>query len=256
MTRVVVRELHRLRDLEAVQDLAHEVWRFEDRQVPSTFDLQVVGHVGGLTAGAYVGRELVGFVHGLPRTNLAVRCHHSHLLAVLPEFRGRGIAVRLKLFQRAWCLSRGTRLVTWTYDPLLVPNAVLNLVRLRATARRYLADVYGPLRGLYGGLPTDRFEVYWRLDRPAVARAARGSFAAPVDPDGLPRERSGRLPRAPRIAVEIPVVALDRYATDPAAVTRARRNLRRAATALFARGYEAVSAVPRGETALYVFARR
>ena len=163
MTRLVIRELRGHSDFVAAQRLAQEVWGFQDLQVPSTFDLQVVGHVGGLTAGAFRGSELAGFVHGLPRTDLGKPCHHSHLLAVRPEFRGRGLAVRLKFFQRRWCLERGIRRMTWTYDPLLVANARLNLVRLRARARVFLPNVYGELGGLYGALPTDRFEVLWSL---------------------------------------------------------------------------------------------
>jgi chorismate synthase len=229
------------------------VWGFEDRQVPSTFDLQVVGHVGGLTAGAFEGRELVGFVHGLPRTNLGRPCHHSHLLAVAPEARGRGLSVRLKLYQRRWCLDRGIRRVTWTYDPLLVTNARLNLVRLRARARVYLPNVYGELGGLYGALPTDRFEVLWRLDAPEVQRAARGAAPEPADAERLPRAAPGRLPRARRVAVEIPSGAPALYSADPPAARRARMRLRRVARELFARGYEAVSIAAAGPLALYVF---
>ena len=255
MSRLRIRELRTLPDFVAAQRVARDVWGFEDRQLPSTFDLQVVGHVGGLTAGAFLGGDLVGFVHGLARTNFGQPCHHSHLLAVRPEFRGRGVAVRLKFFQRAWCLARGIRRVTWTYDPLLVRNARLNLVRLRARAHRYLPNVYGELGGLYGGLPTDRFEVLWRLDSPEVEQAARGRAPEPRRAEDLPRTGSGRVPAGRRIAVEIPGGAPDLYASDPAAARRARTRLRRAAGALFGRGYEAVSLVPHGDGALYVFER-
>ncbi|HEY4230598.1 MAG TPA: GNAT family N-acetyltransferase, partial [Thermoanaerobaculia bacterium] len=223
--------------------------------VPSTFDLQVAGHVGGMTAGAFFDGELAGFVHGFPRTDLDRPCHHSHLLAVLPKFRGRGLSVRLKLFQRRWCLSRGIRLVTWTYDPLLVANARLNLVRLRARARLYLRNVYGELGGLYGPLPTDRFEVFWSLGSAAVAKAARGRAFETADEDSLPRATPRRIPRASRLAVEIPTGAPALFAENPAAALRARLRLRRIAEALFDRGYEAAALVPRGETALYVFER-
>jgi len=253
--RVVVRPLRELSDFAAAQRVAQRVWAFEDLQVPSTFDLQVVGHVGGLTAGAFAGRELVGFVHGLPRTDLGYPCQHSHLLAVLPEFRGRGLSVRLKLFQRRWCLDRGIKRMTWTYDPLLVTNARLNLVRLRARARLYLRNVYGELGGLYGPLPTDRFEVLWRLDAADVARAARAIAPEPRDAAKLPKAAPGRLPRGSRVAVEIPSGAPRLYAEDPPAARRARVRLRRIAEALFGRGYEAVSIVPTGHRALYVFER-
>jgi chorismate synthase len=255
VNRLVVRELSGLAEFTAAQAVAQQVWGFEDRQLPSTFDLQVVGHVGGMTAGAFLGGKLVGFVHGLARTNLGKPCHHSHLLAVRPKFRGRGVSVRLKFFQRAWCLARGIRRVTWTYDPLLVRNARLNLVRLRARARTFLPNVYGELGGLYGGLPTDRFEVHWDLDRPEVERAARGIAPEPRDAEDLPRASPRHLPAARRVAMEIPAGGPALYAADPAAARRARATLRRTARALFDRGYEAVGLVARGETALYLFER-
>jgi chorismate synthase len=255
VSRLIVRELHRLDEMVAVQEIARKVWGFDDRQLPSTFDLQVVGHVGGLTAGAFDGPEMVGFVHGLPRVNLSVPCHHSHLLAVRREWRGRDVSVRLKLFQRAWCLERGIRTVTWTYDPLLVRNARLNLVRLRARAVGFLPDLYGSLGGLYGDLPTDRFEVRWSLDAREVARAARRAAVERCDATSLPRATPGRIPEGPRVAVEIPPGAPDLYSDDPEGARRARSRLRRVATRLFAEGYEATSIDPCGETPCYVFER-
>ena len=76
--------------------------------------------------------------------------------------------------------------MTWTYDPLLVRNARLNLVRLRARGVAFLPNLYGPLGGLYGGLPTDRFEVLWRLDAPEVEAAARGREPKLADAASLP----------------------------------------------------------------------
>ncbi len=253
--RWIVRELGELAEYAAAQRVAQRVWGMTELQVPSTYDLQVAAHVGGMTAGAFRDGELAGFVHGFPRTNLDRPCHHSHLLAVLPKFRGHGLSVRLKLFQRLWCLSRGIRLVTWTYDPLLVANARLNLVRLRARARLYLRNVYGELGGLYGPLPTDRFEVFWSLGSAEVAKAARGRAAEAANAGLLPRATPRRIPRASRLAVAIPTGAPALYAEDPAAALRARLRLRRVAETLFDRGYEAVALETHGGDALYVFQR-
>ena len=206
-------------------------------------------------AGVFEGREMLGFVTGLPRLGLGEPCLHSHMLAVVPEAQGRGLSVRLKLFQRRFCLDHGIRLVTWTYDPLLVKNAALNLNRLRARATRYLRDCYGPMGGIYHGLPTDRFEVRWRLDSPAVVRSARGHVPVPTDVAQLLRARPGRLPRVRRLAVEIPAGAPGLYASEPRRALRARLDLRRLAESLFARGYTATSIVPGPRTALYLFER-
>lgn len=217
MSRIVIRPLRNRNEYLQAQEVARAAWQFDDVQLTPAADMQMVGHIGGLTAGAFENGEMLGFIHGVPRTNLDEPCMHSHQLAVIPAARGRGLAARLKFFQRRWCLDRGIKRVTWTYDPLLVRNAHLNLVRLKARAQKYLPDFYGPMGGIYGNLPTDRFEVRWRL------------------------------------AVEIPLDTLGLCATDPAAALRERLRFRRLATRLFAGGYAAVAIKPLPGRALYVF---
>jgi predicted GNAT superfamily acetyltransferase len=101
---------------------------------------------------------------------------HSHMNAVDPAARGRGIGVALKLRQRAVCLAHGVAEMRWTYDPLIRRNAHLNLVRLGAEVVAFHPDFYGRLDdAITGADHSDRFEVRWRLDSPRTARAlARG----------------------------------------------------------------------------------
>src|SRR5262249_38765492 len=121
----------------ASEEISKGAWRFGDREVSPASDLIAATHAGGLAAGACEGKKMLGFVHGVRRTNKGEPCQHSHLLAVLPEAQGRGIGELLKWYQRRWCLERGIRLVTWTYDPFLVKNAQLNIVKLRATVSTF-----------------------------------------------------------------------------------------------------------------------
>ncbi len=68
----------------------------------------------------------------------------------------------MKLAQRDDALKRGFDLLEWTFDPLEIKNAYLNLVRLGAIARRYSVDHYGASSSpLQGGLPTDRLVAEW-----------------------------------------------------------------------------------------------
>jgi hypothetical protein len=101
---------------------------------------------------------------------------HSHMNAVDPAARGRGIGVALKLRQRAVCLAHGVAEMRWTYDPLIRRNAHLNVVRLGAEVVAFHPDFYGRLDdAITGADHSDRFEVRWRLDAPRTARAlARG----------------------------------------------------------------------------------
>jgi len=252
---VRIRELSGPSEFVLAQRIAKAAWRLPDIEAPSVADLIAITHAGGLTAGAFDGKEMLGFVHGFPREIDGRRAQHSHLLAVHPRAQGRGLSTRLKLYQRRWCLDRKIGLLTWTYDPLLVKNARLNLVRLRARARRYLRDFYGRIGGIYADLPTDRFEVFWDLDSPEVRRAAEGNATPEPSISGAVPYRSGPPPDARRVRVEIPTGAPALYRSEPAAALKARLALRRRAEALMGSGYAATALVFDGARAFYLFER-
>jgi chorismate synthase len=255
--RVVIRELRTPEEFFETTHVSKAAWGFAERAVSPATDLVAATHAGGLTAAAFDGKEMLGFVHGIPRTNKGEPCQHSHLLAVRPDAQGRGLSTRLKLFQRAWCLERGIRLVTWTYDPFLLKNAKLNVGRLRGTVRTLLPDFYGHIGGIYAGLPTDRFEINWRLDDPLVARAARGEAPPPDGYADVPAvTRSGTIPYdVPRVLLPFIADAPRVYRTDPRRSLAARTRFRKLATALFARGYVVTGVTVREGEPAYVLDR-
>ncbi len=60
----------------------------------------------------------------------------------------------------------------WTFDPLEIRNAHLNIHKLGAVVRRYYTDFYGVSSSrLQGGLPTDRLVAEWHLNSPRVNAA-------------------------------------------------------------------------------------
>lgn len=242
--KLVIRDLRSPEEFIETAEVSKAAWGFTERAVSPASDLVAATHAGGLTAGAFLGGKMVGFVHGIPRTNRGEPCQHSHLLAVRPEAQGRGLSVRLKLHQRAWCLARGIRLVTWTYDPFLLKNAKLNIGHLRATARTFHHNFYGVMGGIYAGLPSDRFEVEWRLDAPEVAGAAAGARPPAPDVEALPVARSPRrLPAAPRLLLPFPAGAPRIYRTDHDGTLRARRRFAALVVPLFRRGYAVTDVV-------------
>jgi predicted GNAT superfamily acetyltransferase len=99
------------------------------------------------------------------------------MLAVLPDYRNAGLGRRLKLAQRDDAIARGFDLMEWTFDPLEIKNAHLNIARLGAISRRYKQDFYGPSSSpLQGGLPTDRLYAEWWLRSPRVLKTLRGEM--------------------------------------------------------------------------------
>ena len=63
----------------------------------------------------------------------------------------------------------------WTFDPLEIKNAHLNIARLGAIVRRYKRNFYGPSSSpLQGGLPTDRVYAEWWLRSKRVCSVLAG----------------------------------------------------------------------------------
>jgi len=169
---VTFRELTGFDELLACEAIEQEVWGLPERELLPASQLVAAVHAGGVVIGAFDGLKLIGFVYGFPahrpewQPSLG---QHSHMVAVLPGYRGQGVGRRLKWLQRAWCLRRGITWMTWTFDPLQAKNAKLNLEHLGAVGFEYRINEYGAMGGrLNAGLPSDRLLALWRLDAPEV----------------------------------------------------------------------------------------
>jgi chorismate synthase len=132
---------------------------------------------GGMAIGAFDGTRLVGSVYGF--ATLQPHVLHSHYLAVDPDYRRTGLGVALKHEQRKWCLANGRTAMRWTYDPLQLANAHLNLRSLGAVGTHYHADFYGAMGGINGGLPSDRVVIEWDLVAPRFAGTESVEIAVP-----------------------------------------------------------------------------
>jgi predicted GNAT superfamily acetyltransferase len=177
---IEIRSLTTLEQFERCVALQIEVWGYNDGDVIPRRVFVVAQRIGGQVLGAFDGETMVGFAMSLPGYRDGRSYLHSHMLAVLPEYRNTGIGRRLKLAQRDDAAARGFDLMEWTFDPLEIKNAHLNIARLGAIARRYQPDFYGPSTSpLQGGLPTDRLYAEWWLRSPRVESVLRGEVLHP-----------------------------------------------------------------------------
>jgi predicted GNAT superfamily acetyltransferase len=161
---VVIRSCHGLEELRACVALQKEVWNFTDAELIPLRMFVVAEKVGGQVMGAFTGTDMVGFALSVPGTRDGHVYLHSHMLAVRRDQRNSGLGRRLKLLQREDALSRGIELIEWTFDPLEIKNAYLNIEKLGAITRRYNINQYGITSSpLQGGLPSDRLIAEWWL---------------------------------------------------------------------------------------------
>jgi len=168
-------------DADRALDLAGAVWgsRPIDEHLLRALEL-----AGSYVSVAEVGGELAGMCLGIVGIQGDHPHLHSHLAAVDPACRRRGIGLALKRHQRTWCLERGIRAVSWTFDPLVHANARFNLHRLGARVTGYLPALYGTMHDeLNRGDVSDRLLVTWDLRSPEAVRALDGPLPVP-DLDG------------------------------------------------------------------------
>ncbi|HWY56391.1 MAG TPA: GNAT family N-acetyltransferase [Terriglobales bacterium] len=161
---IVIRKCEQLDEMRACVGLQKEVWSFSDADLVPLRMFVVAEKVGGQVIGAFAGSEMVGFALSIPGFRGGHSYLHSHMLAVRKQYQNSGVGRRLKLFQRDDALARGFELIEWTFDPLEIKNAYLNIEKLGAIARRYSVNQYGISSSpLQGGLPTDRLVAEWWL---------------------------------------------------------------------------------------------
>ena len=209
---VEFRELRSADELAVLPEFEKRIWGGESEMVSVNVLVATVSE-GGMAIGAFEpgSGRIVGAVYGFATSDPHVL--HSHYMAVDPEYRRRGLAVELKQRQRVWCIAHGLTHMRWTYDPLQLANAHLNLHVLGTVGVSYHVDHYGTLGGINGELPTDRVTVSWDL----TGERAAG--------------RESRL-------VEVPPYTADDIVASTPAATAARMQLREALVPAFAEDWQ------------------
>lgn len=177
---------------------------------------------------------------------------HSHIVGVVPSAVGRGIGLAIKQHQREWCLERGVRDITWTFDPLVGRNAAFNLRKLGARVERYLENFYGDMTdGINGGQATDRILVRWALEHPAVAPDDYGVVA-----DWVGEDRFGEptvlepAPEALRRSIRVPRDVERLRRIDPDLARRWRTVVRGVLGGALAAGWTVLGFRPEGDYVL------
>ena len=254
-----IRPLTTLEECRRVAELECVVWGYTDAEdvVPPPVLIVSIKR-GGILLGAFNDAGVMqGFVYSMAALKDGQVTQWSHMLGVLPEARGAGIGLALKLAQRERALEMGIELIEWTYDPLQALNAHFNFGRLGAIVERYEENLYGDSSSpLHRGTPTDRFVAEWHLRRPHVERriAAIGqpivrdsgvATATLVNPSGragewLPPGGSQLGLDARRLLVEVPANFAEMQRRAPDVALAWRLSTRRIFQTYLGRGYRVV----------------
>lgn len=260
---IEIRSVETEDEYHAVEQLQREIWGAPEIEIVGFETLMIASKNGGVMLGAFDtaakagGQErMIGFVFGFVGLSANGRLKHcSHIAGVLPAYRNRNVGYALKLKQREQVLAQGIDLITWTFDPLESRNARFNFHKLGATCDTYLRNLYGAMRDtLNAGLPSDRFQVDWRIASPRAEARLRGEIltASPsslmangaplINPEigvGSPYPREEATVEAERALIQIPSDFQSLKAADKNLALEWRLHTRELFEEAFANGYTA-----------------
>ena len=172
---VMIRDLTTLDDLRKIEEVEKMVWNASDQDLlPLTFII-ASKEAGNIWLGAFEDATLIGFAFGFLGRENGRNIIHSHMLAVLEQYRDLDIGYKLKLAQRERALALGVPEITWTFDPLQSKNAHLNFAKLGVVSDKYKIDFYGPeTSSVLHRNGTDRLWVEWRVGSKHVQQRLQG----------------------------------------------------------------------------------
>jgi predicted GNAT superfamily acetyltransferase len=246
---IVIRNIDGTEEFRAVEALQKEVWGLPDLDVVPLTQLVAAKATGGILLGAYDGKTLAGFVYGFAGYEEGRATHHSHMLAVRPEYHRLKLGYRLKLAQRDRVLAQGIERITWTFDPLRSLNAHLNFNKLGVVSDQYFVNFYGEEAASHlhrNG--TDRLWVTWELNSRHVITRLNAEVPEPDLKDVIAiveisdnyAPHYGGLPEGPlplQAVIEIPSDINEIEQNAPKIAADWREATRWAFTEGFARGY-------------------
>ncbi len=251
---IQVRRLAALDELTEAVKLQKCVWGFSETEVVPLPVFVVASQTGGHVLGAFDGSRMIGFCLAFPALKPDGHPYlHSHMLAVLPEYRNCGVGRRLKLEQRSDALARGIDLMEWTFDPLQLKNAYFNIVRLGAIVRRYLENEYGNTSSpLDGGLPTDRCVAEWWMSSARVEAILKQSARSDGGIESVGR-RQDRLPHQERITIPAGIQQIRRE--EPQNAREIQRSTAERFQSAFSRGLAVIGFERTDTEGSYLFGR-
>ncbi len=161
---VLIKSLEITSELNYARDIFDATWPMASNTEITPNLLRALVHSGSYLSGAFIENKLVGAALAFPATNDGLHLH-SHMTAVLPEYRDQGVGYALKIDQWNWAKKHRYSHLSWTFDPLVRRNAKLNLVKLGVDISAYYPNFYGAMPdALNAGDESDRLMVSWRTD--------------------------------------------------------------------------------------------
>ncbi len=158
-----IRQIVDLNEQSKARDLFDKTWKMQSGTEITSNLLQAMLYSGSYLAGAFLKDKCIGATFAFPATGGKLHLH-SHMTAVLHEYRDQGVGCALKIHQWEWAKKNNYSEITWTFDPLVSRNAKFNLIKLGVDITSFHKNFYGAMPdALNAGDESDRLMVSWKV---------------------------------------------------------------------------------------------
>ena len=158
---ICIRNLASPMEFDLARSIFDRTWSSDSGTEITPNLLRAMVHSGSYLSGAFIENKLVGAAFAFPAINDGLHLH-SHMTAVLDEYRDQGVGYALKIDQWNWAKRNDYSYLSWTFDPLVRRNAKLNVVKLGVEISVYYPNFYGDMPdALNAGDESDRLMVLW-----------------------------------------------------------------------------------------------
>jgi len=163
MIKIKIKNLVSITEQSEARKVFDKTWAMESGTEITPNLLKAMVHGGSYLSGAFIDKKCVGAAFAFPATTGGLHLH-SHMTAVLDNYRDQGIGYALKINQWQWAKKNNYKEITWTFDPLVSRNAKLNLIKLGVDISGYYPNFYGDMPdALNAGDESDRVMVSWKV---------------------------------------------------------------------------------------------
>jgi predicted GNAT superfamily acetyltransferase len=163
MIKIKIKNLVSITEQSEARKVFDKTWAMESGTEITPNLLKAMVHGGSYLSGAFIDKKCVGAAFAFPATTGGLHLH-SHMTAVLDNYRDQGIGYALKINQWQWAKKNNYKEITWTFDPLVSRNAKLNLIKLGVDISGYYPNFYGDMPdALNAGDESDRLMVSWKV---------------------------------------------------------------------------------------------
>ena len=163
MIKIKIKNLVSITEQSEARKVFDKTWAMDAGTEITPNLLQAMVHSGAYLSGAFIDEKCVGAAFAFPASTKGLHLH-SHMTAVLDNYRDQGIGYALKIDQWQWAKKNNYKEITWTFDPLVARNAKLNLIKLGVDISAYYPNFYGDMPdALNAGDESDRVMASWKV---------------------------------------------------------------------------------------------